>query len=118
MTQLKIETVETVTVIKLIGDIDAKTTPAIQEEILSVARSHDKVIFDMSQVAYMSSAGLRMLLLLYRTADFQNTNLIMSGLTEDIRDMMKITGFLNFFTTYDTLDLALASFRANTLQSD
>ena len=110
MTQLQIETIETVTVIKLIGDIDAKTTPAIQEEILAVARSHGKVIFDMSQVAYMSSAGLRMLLLLYRTAGFQNTNLIMIGLTEEIRDMMQITGFLNFFTTRDTLDSALASF--------
>lgn len=118
MTQLKIETVETVTVIKLIGDIDAKTTPAIQEEILSVARSNSKVIFDMSQVAYMSSTGLRMLLLLYRTANFNSENLIMVGLTEEIQDMMSITGFLNFFTTSDTIDSALASFKNNTLHPD
>ena len=110
MTQLKIETVETVKVIKLIGDIDANTTPAIQEEILAVAKSHDKVVFDMSRVAYMSSAGLRMLLLLYRTAGFEDANIVIIGLTEDIRDMMQITGFLNFFTTCDTLDSALASF--------
>lgn len=118
MTQLQIETVETVTVIKLIGNIDAKTTPAIQEEILSVAQPDSKVIFDMSQVAYMSSTGLRMLLLLYRTANFNSENLIMVGLTEEIRDMMSITGFLNFFTTRDTVDSALAIFQANTLHLD
>lgn len=118
MTQLKIETVETVTVIKLIGDIDANTTPAIQEEILSVIQPDSKVIFDMSQVGYMSSAGLRMLLMLYRTARFNNENLVMVGLTEEIRDTMAITGFLNFFTTTDTLDSALANFKSNTLHSD
>lgn len=111
MTQLKIETIETVTVIKLIGDIDAKTTPAIQDKVLSVARSNSQVILDLSQVGYMSSAGLRMLLLLYRTAHFSNENLIMVGLTEEIRDTMSITGFLNFFTTSDTIDSALASFQ-------
>lgn len=114
MIKLQIKTIEKVTAIELIGEIDAKTTPAIQEEILSVARSHSPVIFDLSQVTYMSSAGLRILLLLYRIADFNSENLIMVGLTEEIRDMMSITGFLNFFTTSDTIDSALASFKSNT----
>ena len=118
MTKLNIKTVETATIIELIGDIDAKTTPAIQEEILAVARSNSKVIFDMSQVVYMSSTGLRMLLLLYRTANFNSGNLIMVGLREEIQDMMSITGFLNFFTTCKTVESALASFQANTLHLD
>lgn len=118
MTQLKIETIETVTVFKLIGDIDAKTMPAIQQKILSTIQPNSKVIFDMSRVFYMSSAGLRMLLLLYRTSDFNGKNLIIVGLTEKIRDMMSITGFLDFFTTSETLDSALASFKTNTLHSD
>ena len=118
MIQLKIKTIETVTLIKLIGVMDAKTTPAIQQKILSIARPNSQIIFDMSQVVYMSSTGLRMLLLLYRTADFNNENLIMVGLTEEIRDMMSITGFLDFFTTSETVDLALASFQTNSLHSD
>lgn len=110
MTQIKIETIKTVTVIKLIGDIDAKTTPDVQQKILAVARSNSKIILDLSQVAYMSSAGLRMLLLLYRSADFNSEHIVMVGLSEEIRDMMATVGFLKFFTTHDTLDSALASF--------
>ena len=118
MTQITVETLETIKIIKLIGDIDARTTPAIQQEILAIAAVNRQIILDMSRVAYMSSAGLRMLLLLYRMTDSHATNLIAIGLTEDIRDMMQITGFLNFFTTCDTLDSALASFQANTHRSD
>ena len=111
MIELNIKTVEIVTVVELMGDIDGKTTLIIQEQILPIIQADSKIILDMSRVSYMSSAGLRMLLLLYRTAIAQNGNLVLVGLTEEIRDTMAITGFLDFFTTRDTLESGLTLLR-------
>jgi anti-sigma B factor antagonist len=59
----------------------------------------------------MSSAGLRTLLVLQRkaaekTIEEQNIQIILVGLSEEIRDTMAITGFLDFFTVCETIDEA------------
>jgi anti-sigma B factor antagonist len=66
-----------------------------------------KMILDMSEVAYMSSAGLRMLLVMYRTIISKSGKVVLVGLSEDIRDTMSMTGFLDFFTYFETLDEGL-----------
>ena len=50
----------------------------------------------MSGVEYMSSAGLRMLLSMYRQISRQNGGIVLVGLAEEIKDTMSVTGFLNF----------------------
>ena len=109
--ELKVKTVEIFTVVELVGDIDAKTTSEIQELVLSLAQSDSKIILDLSRVAYMSSAGLRMLLLLYRTVTAKQGKIILVGLREEIRDTMAVTGFLDFFTTCDDVESGLALLR-------
>ena len=55
----------------------------------------------------MSSSGLRMLLVTYRMITGKSGKVILVGLSEDIRDTMSMTGFLDFFTYLPTLDEAL-----------
>ena len=55
-----------VTVVELAGDIDSNTAPQAQERILPLVQPAAKILLDMSGVEYMSSAGLRMLLSMYR----------------------------------------------------
>jgi anti-sigma B factor antagonist len=55
----------------------------------------------MSHVTYLSSAGLRMLLLLYRRIRENNGKMVLTGLTEEVADIMQITGFLDLFSTFD-----------------
>jgi anti-sigma B factor antagonist len=58
-----------------------------------------KILLDMSSVIYMSSAGLRTLLLLYRQIRDNVGEVIISGLGDEVRDVMALTGFLDFFQT-------------------
>ena len=48
-------------------------------------------------MAYMSSAGLRMLLVIYRTIVGQGGKVVLVGLSEELQDTMALTGFLDFF---------------------
>jgi len=101
---------QNVNVVSLAGDLDGNTAPGVQAEIMTLASPNSKLILDMSGVTFMSSAGLRMLLVMYRTITSQSGKVVLVGLSEDIRDTMLMTGFLDFFTYFDTLDDGLKTF--------
>jgi anti-sigma B factor antagonist len=96
--------VQDVNVVRLAGDLDGNTAPNVQAQIMPLAIPKVKMILDMSGVSYMSSAGLRMLLVMYRTIISQSGKVVLVGLSEDIQDTMSMTGFLDFFTYLKTLD--------------
>ena len=105
--EISVDTLQQVTVIDMEGNVDTNTAPLVQEKILPLAQPGAKLILDMTKVPYMSSAGLRVMLSLYRQVTAKKGQLILVGLAEEIKDTMEITGFLEFFTTCDTLDLGL-----------
>jgi anti-sigma B factor antagonist len=88
----------------LVGDIDANTAPGVTAKILPLVEPGSKILLDLSAVLYMSSAGLRTLLSLYRQGAAQKSQLALVGLSEEIQDTMSVTGFLEFFITCDTLE--------------
>jgi anti-sigma B factor antagonist len=98
----------TVMLIELIGDIDGGSAPLVQADVLAAAEPSIQMILDMTQVAYLSSAGLRMLLSVYRQVSVQSGQVVLVGLMEEIQDTMSITGFLEFFTVADTLEAAFS----------
>jgi anti-sigma B factor antagonist len=105
--EINVKPVGQVTVIEISGEIDSNTAPQAQERVLPVVQPGAKILLDMSRVGYMSSAGLRMLLSMYRQITQQQGSIVLVGLAEEIKDTMSITGFLNFFTTRDTVDEGL-----------
>lgn len=101
-----------VTRVELEGSIDGKTAPQIREELSAALQQVQKVILDISRVDYLSSAGLRLLLLLYREITARNGKLVLVGVSPEIRTVMSHTGFLSFFTIADSSQEALHAFAA------
>jgi len=83
---------------RLEGSLDGKTAPEVREHLRPFLAANSKLILDLTKVDYLSSAGLRLLLLLYRELAGRNGKLVLVGVSEDIRTVMSHTGFLNFFT--------------------
>lgn len=102
--EISINRVNDVTQVELVGDIDGSTAPAVQAQILPLAGTNAKILLNMSQVLYMSSAGLRMLLSTYRQLATKGGKMVLVGLSEDIQDTMSVTGFLKFFAVCSTVD--------------
>jgi len=96
-----------VAVIAIEGSIDGKTAPLVRQEIAPSLEGAKSAIIDLSKVDYLSSAGLRLLLLMYREFSAKSGKLVLLGLSEDIRTVMSHTGFLNFFTLAGSLPEAL-----------
>jgi anti-sigma B factor antagonist len=83
---------------ELVGDIDGKTASGVLDALAPIVSTGKGMIVDMSGVGYMSSAGLRMLLTLYRQAAASKSQLVLVGLSEEIKETMDTTGFLPHFT--------------------
>lgn len=99
------------TVITIDGQLNSATTSQIQDQVLTSARGGRRVLLDMSGVNYLSSAGLRMLLLLYRRVQENQGMMALAGLSEEVSDVMSITGFLDLFTIYNNRNDGLSAFR-------
>jgi anti-sigma B factor antagonist len=106
--QITSKKVEDVTVVQLAGELTAQTAGQAQEQVLQLAGPDAKMVLDMSQVTFMSSAGLRMLLVLYRTIGGRGGKIVLAGLSEDLRSIMSLTGFLDLFHHHPTLEAGLA----------
>lgn len=105
--QIGVDTVQLITLIEMAGDIDSNTAPLVQEQVLPLVLPGLKILVDMTNVAYMSSAGLRLLLSLSRQISSKEGELVLVGLAEEIKDVMSMTGFLDFFKISDTLNSGL-----------
>jgi anti-sigma B factor antagonist len=105
---MKIETEEQagIRVVQLAGELNSGTAEMVQEKLLEHVEPGCKIVLDMSGVTYISSVGLRTLLLLYRAISQQDGRIVICELTEMVYDTMFITGFLEFFETYDTCSAA------------
>jgi anti-sigma B factor antagonist len=105
--EVYIKTVRQVAVVEITGELDGKTAPEAQERILPLVQPGCKIVLDMTKVSYMSSAGLRLFLLLNRKISSHNGRIALIGISEEIRDTMDMTGFLSYFTTFETLNAGL-----------
>ena len=106
---INVKTIRQVAVVELDGRIDGRTAAQLQDRILPLIQQGSKIVLDMTGVTYMSSAGLRLLVLTYRQVSDSDGDLVLAVLSEKIRDTMSITGFLPYFTVYDTVEAALAA---------
>lgn len=91
------------------GEIDGKSAPTVQSELLAALQNGNRLLLDMQGVSYLSSAGLRMLLLLYRQVAAKKGRVVLVGVAEEIRDTMSMTGFINFFILAENRETGLAA---------
>lgn len=108
---IQVEKYDHTTVILIDGQLNAATTSQIQDQVLASARDGRRILLDMSGVTYLSSAGLRMLLLLYRRIHDTHGLMALAGLSEEVSDVMSITGFLDLFTVYNSRNDGLTAFK-------
>jgi anti-sigma B factor antagonist len=93
-----------VTIVELVGEFDSLSAPESREELVRLASSGEPVLLDLTKTSYMSSAGLRVLLLIYRQAVGSGTPVALVGIPKLIHDVMAATGFIDFFSVTDTVD--------------
>lgn len=84
-------------VFALSGRLDAVSVPQWESEVLALADQSD-VVLDLGEVAYMSSAGLRMILRLAKRLDERRESLRLVKVQPPVYQVLEMSGFLAFLT--------------------
>lgn len=85
-------------VVVLIGRLDTVTSVDFTEALAKEEISEGKVVIDMKELEYISSAGLRALLALKKSLIAQNKELEVHNLNPVCQEVFKVTGFNNILT--------------------
>ncbi|MCL2182709.1 MAG: STAS domain-containing protein [Chitinispirillia bacterium] len=80
-------------VITLAGRLDTTSAPQLQGELLPVFDNVKLVVLDFAGLEYVSSAGLRVLLLGEKTAKAKDAAMSLINVSKEIRDVFEMTGF-------------------------
>ena len=104
------KTIDGRTVLHISGRADNATSAAFQEfmdPFLTEDRSD--LILDLSDLEYISSAGLRVLLVVARHLAENQGKGVLCGMNDLIKDVLEISGFVSLYEIADSVDSALAA---------
>ena len=79
------------------GRLDTQTAPELENELDSVLSGIKELTFDMTNLEYVSSAGLRVILKAQKAMNAQGS-MKLTGVNDSIMEVFDITGFLDILT--------------------
>jgi len=82
----------------LSGRLDTATAPQLQNVLTPVFDETDVITLDFTDIVYISSAGLRVLLLGQKTAKAKSAVMTLCGVSEGVMEVLDMTGFSDMLT--------------------
>jgi anti-sigma B factor antagonist len=111
--QLEERIVGNVAIVKVNGEITLKQggDVLLKDKVQSLLhQGYTNLLFDLSGVSYVDSAGLGELVQAYVTAKNRGGTLRLLNVTKRLQDLLVVTKLLTVFDAYDNEGAALASF--------
>ena len=94
----KIEEIDGKYVATLNGELDTAAALEAEEVLKPLYQSNGKdVIIDCTDLEYIASSGLRILLSILKGAKACGSKVVMRGVNDDIKNVFKLTGFISIF---------------------
>ena len=86
------------TMITLIGSFDTAAAIEVDQTLKPVTEAINKdIAFECKELEYIASSGLRILLDVLKKTKAQGHKVILRNVNDDIKNVFKITGFINLF---------------------
>ena len=105
-------------IIYVSGRIDSSTAPELDAFISERLDGLKTLMLDFSEVDYMSSAGLRVLLSAHKSLGYEKNAVTVVGANEDVYEVIHITGFDTFINVEKSNEGASKSKKTTAGESD
>ena len=79
------------------GRLDTQTAPELEAQLDAALPGTKELVFDMTNLEYVSSAGLRVILKAQKAMNTQGS-MKLTGVNDSIMEVFDITGFLDILT--------------------
>lgn len=97
------------TVFHVDGRLDSSSAGGLEQQLAPRAAEGGTIVVDLTHVLYVSSAGLRVFLKAAKAAKASQARLVLTGLSDDVREVFDISGFTALFEMAPTPEAALSA---------
>ena len=109
--EFQFSALESVGLVTVIGSLDASTAAELNEYISTqISTGYPQLVIDLSQVEFMSSAGLRAILVSLKECRREGGDLRLAAAQPGIEKVLKLSGFLTVIKSYPSVAEAQVSF--------
>ncbi len=103
--ELKLEKREGSIVLFIKGRLDAVTAGELEAKFTDLVQNEkENIIVSMDDLEYISSAGLRVILLVAKKLHALGRKIGFAAISGNVKDVFDISGFYTLFEIHDTLD--------------
>ncbi len=96
-----------ITILKVTGEVDASSSIQLDEEMSQVAIQGAKIIVDLSELEYISSAGLGVFMSYISDLEDKKMTLVLFGMKEKVLQVFQILGLDQLLTIEENKEEAI-----------
>jgi anti-anti-sigma factor len=94
------------------GRLDAESAPEAETLMKSVLKpGSQRLLFDMSKMDYISSAGLRVILMAVKEMRNKKGKVVLCGLTSYVKEIFDVSNFSSIIPITDSVETGLQQMR-------
>jgi anti-anti-sigma factor len=94
------------------GRLDAASATEAETLLRGVLnQGHQRLLFDLSQMDYVSSAGLRVILMAVKELRNKKGKVVLCGLTPYVKEIFDVSNFSSIIPITDSVDTGLEQMR-------
>ena len=94
--------------VELSGRLDAVTSLDLDGELKKSFDGMDKIIFDLKDLNYIASAGLRILLKYQKKSEKEGLLMTIKNVQPEVREVLDMTGFSDFLNIEENSEKKLS----------
>ena len=104
------QTKDALVIVRLSGRVDGLSAPELERRLEEItARGDVRVLLDCAKMDYISSAGLRAVLVGARKCHQGGGKLMLCALQPECKSVMEVSGFLSMLDCHESCEAALAA---------
>lgn len=108
---IETENRQSISVMKVKGRVDSETAPELDDALTKLLQDNrNKIVLNLQDVNYMSSAGLRAMVKAYQSANKSGGDVRLAAVSEPIEVILRTVGMMQMFKLFSTSEEAAAGF--------
>ena len=77
------------------GEIDGSNVEEVETALKASSEKSSNLIIDLKELEYISSAGLRVFLIIRKLTEGAGHKMVLKNVTDDVMEIFTVTGFVN-----------------------
>lgn len=103
---------EGVICLKIDGRLDAESAPEAETTVKGILKEGtQRLLFDLSRMDYISSAGLRVILMAVKELRNKKGKVVLCGLTPYVKEIFDVSNFSSIIPITDSVETGLLQMR-------